>query len=83
MTELYKNQDWLYSLLHDESSGDYYLQVVCGTIGWYEVALRLTETEAATFLQDLAAHHSDNMTALAKAVLNHGHHGIPGREYLR
>ncbi|GAA4020909.1 hypothetical protein GCM10022409_00560 [Hymenobacter glaciei] len=83
MTELYKNLPWMYSLLKDESAGAYYLEVVCGTIGWYEVYLRLTEAEVAAFLPAVAAGVPDALTALAKEVMHHGAQGIPGREYRR
>ena len=83
MTELYKNLPWMYSLLHDERTGAYYLNVVCGTIGWYEVCLRLTEAEVAAFLPAVAAAQFEALTALAKQVMHYGGQGIPGREYLR
>ena len=83
MTEIYKNLPWMYSLLHDEPTGAYYLNVVCGTIGWYEVYLRLTEAEVAAFLPAVARLQPDALTALAIEVAGHGARGIPGREYLR
>ena len=83
MTKIYKNLPWMYSLLKDEPSGTYYREVVCGTIGWYEVYLRLTEAEVAAFLPAVAAVQPDALTALAKQVMHYGGQGIPGREYLR
>ncbi|MCR5886772.1 hypothetical protein LRS06_03080 [Hymenobacter sp. J193] len=84
MTTLYKNIPWMYSLLHEEATGAYYLQVVCGTSAWYEMALRLTEAEVALFLADLAAHDPEkHMTLLAKQVMGQASTGIAGREYLR
>ena len=83
MTEIYKNLPWMYSLLQDEPTGAYYLNVVCGTVGWYEVYLRLTEAEVAAFLPAVAAGSPDALTALAKQAMHHGGQGIPGREYLR
>ncbi|MBG8552009.1 hypothetical protein [Hymenobacter guriensis] len=84
MTTLYKNIPWMYSLLHDEATGAYYLQVVCGTSAWYEMALRLTEAEAVLFLADVAAADPEkHMTPLAKQVMSQAPTGIAGREYLR
>ena len=68
MTKIYKNLPWMYSLLKDEPSGTYYLEVVCGTIGWYEVYLRLTEAEVAAFLPAVAAGQPDALTALAQSA---------------
>ena len=83
VTEIYKNLPWIYSLLKDEPAGTYYLEVVCGTIGWYEVYLRLTQAKVAAFLLAVAAGQPDALNALAKQVLHDGGQGIPGREYLR
>ena len=83
MTELYKNLPWMYSLLHDEPTGAYYLRVICGSSYVYEVYLRLTEAEVVAFLPAVAAGQSDALTALAKQVMHYGAAGIPGREYLR
>ena len=83
MTIVYNNQPWMYSLLKDKPSGVYYLEVVCGSTFLYNVYLRLTDEEVATFLPDVAADKEHNMTALAKQVMHYGGHGIAGREYLR
>ena len=83
VTEICKNLPWMYSLLHDEPTGAYYLNVTCGTIGWYEVYLRLTEAEVVAFVPAVAAGRPDALTVLAKQVMHDGGQGIPGREYLR
>ena len=83
MTEIYKNLPWMYSLLKDEGTGAYYLNVVCGTVGWYEVSLLLTETEVAVFLPAIAAGQPNAMLGLVREIIGHGATGIPGREYLR
>ena len=83
MTTIYTNQPWMYSLLKNEFSGVYYLEVVCGSIGLYNMYLRLTDEEVATFLPNIAAGKEHNLTALAKQVMHYGGHGIAGREYLQ
>ena len=55
-----EQENWAYTLFHDEAGGDYYLETVCGTIGIFTLTIRLTADEVASmeadpnFVKDLA-----------------------------
>lgn len=83
MTLLYRNHPWMYDFLLDESRGLYFLRVVCGTIGLYEMCLQLTIAETMAFQQDLAAGDDEKLTLLAKQVMSSAPTGIANRQYLR
>lgn len=55
-----EQEDWAYTLFHDEARGNYYLETVCGTVGIYTLTIKLTAEETASmtadpeFVKDLA-----------------------------
>jgi hypothetical protein len=55
MNILFHNQARLYEVLEDERAGKRYLSVVCGTIGWYDITVELTDSESADFDNDRLA----------------------------
>ena len=55
-----EQENWAYTLFHDEARGNYYLEAVCGTVGIYTLTVKLTAEEIAAmtavpeFIKDLA-----------------------------
>lgn len=41
-----------FTLRHDAETGDYFLEVLCGTIATYELRLKLNDAEKAAYLQN-------------------------------
>lgn len=49
MKEIVSQEAWRYTLEHD--SGRYYLSVLCGSVGLYEVKIELTRDEIIKYRQ--------------------------------
>ena len=62
---VYSNSEMMFSVLKDKESDNHFLEVVCGTIGMYEVTIPLTREEVADFKIDPSRLHR-----LVKAVID-------------
>ena len=47
-----EQENWAYTLFHDEAGGNYYLEAVCGTVGIYTLTIKLTAEEIAAMTAD-------------------------------
>ena len=63
-------KDWTYKLVKEQNSEKYFLEVVCGGVGMFELIIQLTPDEVAKFLEggeayisSLALEISQNHTA--------------------
>ena len=48
-------EPWAYEVLLDEVTGEYFIDVLCGTVGMYNVRLKLTDEEVEAFGVDSTA----------------------------
>jgi hypothetical protein len=48
-------KEWAYIVLLDESTGEYFIDVVCGGVATYLVRLKLTDDEVEAFKLDSGA----------------------------
>lgn len=62
---IYSNSEMMFSILKDKESDKHFLEVVCGTIGMYEVTIPLTREEVSDFKIDPSRIHY-----LVKAVID-------------
>ncbi|MBK8575467.1 MAG: hypothetical protein IPN90_07270 [Elusimicrobia bacterium] len=62
---IYSNSGMMFSVLKDKESEKHFLEVVCGTIGMYEVTIPLTREEVLDFKIDPSRIHR-----LVKAVID-------------
>lgn len=62
---IYSNSGMMFSVLKDKESDKYFLEVVCGTIGMYEVTIPLTRDEVSDFNID-----PSRINRLVKAVID-------------
>lgn len=47
-----EQENWAYTLFHDEARGNFYLEAVCGTVGIYTLTIKLTAEEIAAMTAD-------------------------------
>ncbi len=80
MKVLYHSNELLYQLLHDEDSDEDFLDVLCGGIAMYSVALKLHGWEAAYFQSRVEQNETVELDALAKRVWSHSRKNFAGRE---
>jgi hypothetical protein len=52
MKEIYRDEETMYAILLDEASQKYFIEVTCGTIGWYDVVVELMLDEVEAFNKD-------------------------------
>lgn len=62
---IYSNSEMMFSVLKDKKSDKHFLEVVCGTIGMYEVTIPLTSEEVADFKMEPSRIHR-----LVKAIID-------------
>ena len=47
--KLLQEESYFYSLERDEETGEYFLEVVCGTVAIFTIRIKLTKKEIAEF----------------------------------
>ncbi len=82
MKVLYHSNSRLYGLLHDEDTDEYFLDVLCGGVFMYSVALKLHGWEAAYFQSRVEQGDTAELDALATRVWSHSRKNFAGREML-
>lgn len=65
MKELYHDSETLYAVYFDEEKQKYFIEVTCGTIGWYEVQVELMNDEVEAFRKD-----PTSLRALRREIFN-------------
>lgn len=63
MTVVEHNQDEMYELLKDEK-GQFFLSILCGGVGVYEVYIRLTPEDVSDYLRN----GTDSITQLSNRI---------------
>lgn len=62
-------ENWFYIFEHDDETDEYFLDVVCGTVGIYTIRIKLTEQEIGAYkadassIKDLASSITSSPTA--------------------
>ena len=62
-TEIYRNEKWLYSVYQNEKSA--ILLAVVPSVGWFEIAMRLSDDEVTLFRES-----KSKFTALVNTFVN-------------
>lgn len=65
MKELYYDSETIYTIYVDEKSQKYFIEVTCGTVGWYEVTFELNAGEIEAFKKD-----PKNLRGLRQEIFN-------------
>ena len=52
MLKAIEEETWFYILEHDDETGDYILDVACGTVAIYTIKFKLNEDEINNYLID-------------------------------
>lgn len=52
MLKTIAEETWFYILEHDDETGEYVLEVCCGTVAIYTIKIRLNEEEIRDYLAD-------------------------------
>ncbi|HRI03109.1 MAG TPA: hypothetical protein PLL77_05160 [Pyrinomonadaceae bacterium] len=48
-------ENWFYILEHDDETDEYFLDVVCGTVGVYTIKIKLNDPEVEAYNADAAS----------------------------
>ncbi len=68
MLEILEEDTWFYSLERESETGEYFLEVVCGTVAIFTIRIRMSPAEVAAYEAD-----PSTVRALAYEILDHPH----------
>lgn len=52
MLKTIAEETWFYILEHDDETGEYFLEVACGTVAIYTIKIKLNEEEVKEYLKN-------------------------------